>query len=397
VPGLLARSLRRRSWAAVAAMIVVALILGAATSITAFTASYDRAKAADARFTLGSDIRVTPPPTVTQTPDGAFTGQLETVPGIAGATPIAYGIQNSVVHSNRNEDAANVAAVDPSGFRAVAALDDADFVGSTADKALAALSADPTAALLSTDMADFISVGPGDPIRVLFAQGTPVQASSEMHVVGLFERLPGFPEGADALVNVAHLQQVVPATRPAFFLARTADGNRSTLDGAVTGVREGPGRQMTVDTRETTLAKDQSSLAALNILGLLTIDSSYALGMATVAIGIFVFGLLLQRRREYVTMRAQGLQPAEIRSLLVAETSAVTVAGCLAGIAVGLAMAYFLVNVLRPLFVLTPHVVLPAGTVVTLVLLVLGATLVASFAASGLIGRLKPTELLRDE
>jgi ABC-type antimicrobial peptide transport system permease subunit len=60
-------------------------------------------------------------------------------------------------------------------------------------------------------------------------------------------------------------------------------------------------------------------------------------------------------------------------------------------------MAYFLVHVLQPLFVLTPHLVIPAGGLVVLVLLSIAATLVASVAASALIGRLKPTELLRNE
>jgi hypothetical protein len=55
------------------------------------------------------------------------------------------------------------------------------------------------------------------------------------------------------------------------------------------------------------------------------------------------------------------------------------------------------VGVLRPLFVLTPRLVFPVGGVAVLVLAVLGATLASSLAASGLIGRLRPTELLRDE
>jgi ABC-type antimicrobial peptide transport system permease subunit len=152
-----------------------------------------------------------------------------------------------------------------------------------------------------------------------------------------------------------------------------------------------------VETRETNLDKDQSSLAALNIRGLLTLDSGFGLAMAIIAIGIFVFGLLLQRRREYVTMRAQGLQSREIRALIVAETGTVTVTACLVGILVGVGMAFFLVNVLRPLFVLTPRLLFPAGSVGVLVLLVLVATLASSVAASALVGRLKPTELLRDE
>jgi ABC-type antimicrobial peptide transport system permease subunit len=96
-------------------------------------------------------------------------------------------------------------------------------------------------------------------------------------------------------------------------------------------------------------------------------------------------------------MRAQGLQSSEIRALIVAETGTVTVTACLIGIVVGVGMAFLLVRVLRPLFVLTPRLLFPAGEVLLLVLLVVVATLVSSVAASGLVGRLKPTELLRDE
>jgi hypothetical protein len=60
-------------------------------------------------------------------------------------------------------------------------------------------------------------------------------------------------------------------------------------------------------------------------------------------------------------------------------------------------MGYLLVAVLRPLFVLPPQLVVPGGGVVLLVLLVVAATLAASLAASGLIARLRPSELLRDE
>ena len=398
IRSVLGRSLRRRSWVAAQAMIVIGLIVGAATSITMFTASYDRAKAVDARFSLGSDLKVAPDPTNQEAIGGAFAEQIRAVDGIDAATPVTYGVENSRIRSSRNEDVANVAAVDPRSFLRVAALADDNFVDMTAEEALTALVDEPTGALLSTEMAEFISVGPGDPILVLFAQGTDAQALAEMHVAGLFERLPAFPDGADAMVNVAQQQRFVPSTVPDFFLARTDDGQSSTLQGAVTDVSGlGGDRRMAVDTRETTLEKNQSSLAALNIRGLLTLDSGYGLAMAIVAIGIFVFGLLLQRRREYVTMRAQGLQSREIRSLIVAETATVTVSACLVGIVVGVAMAFFLVNVLRPLFVLTPRLVFPVGGVLVLVVLVVTATLVSALAASGLVDRLKPSELLRDE
>ena len=319
--------------------------------------------------------------------------------GIAAATPVVYGVENSRLRSARNEDAANVAAVDPRGFLAVAAVEDENFLDMTAEEAMTSLAEDPSGVLLSTEIAEFISAQPGDDLEVLFEQGTDVQVLASMHVAGLFERLPAFPDGADAMVDIAYFQQLVPSSVPDFFLARTTDGRTSTLEGAAAAVSTDldAGGQLGVETRETALDKDQSSLAALNIHGLLTLDSVYGLAMATVAIGIFVFGLLLQRRREYVTMRAQGLQSSEIRALIVAETSTVTVTACLVGIVVGVGMGFLLVRVLRPLFVLTPRLLFPAGEVLVLVLLVVVATLVSSVAASGLVGRLKPTELLRDE
>jgi putative ABC transport system permease protein len=399
VAGVLGRSLRRRSWVAAQGMIVIGLIVGVGTSIAVFTASYDRAKAADARFTLGSDLKVAPDPTNPEALVSGFADRIAAVSGVEAATPVVYGVDNGRVRGIRNEDAANVAAVDPRGFLRVAAPQDDDFVGTTAEKAMTGLADDPTAILLSTDFADFISAEPGEQVEVLFNRGTDRQALVNMHIAGLFERLPAFPDGADAIVNIAAQQRAVPSTAPDFFLVSTSDPSGSTLASAaaaLSGGLDGTGR-LVVETRGTTLAKDQSSLAALNIHGLLTLDSGYGLAMAIVAIGIFVFGLLLQRRREYVTMRAQGLQAREIRALIVAETGTVTVTACLAGIAVGVGMSIVLVDVLRPLFVLTPRLVFPAGGILLLVLLIAAATLASAAAASVLIGRLRPTELLRDE
>ncbi len=62
------------------------------------------------------------------------------------------------------------------------------------------------------------------------------------------------------------------------------------------------------------LARDQSSLAALKVAGLADLDSGFALAMAVIAIAIFVFGLLLQRRREYVTLRGPGTRSPDHRS-----------------------------------------------------------------------------------
>ncbi len=395
VRSLFVRSVRRRSWATAEGAIVIGLIVGLGTSVASFTASYDAAKAADARFFLGSDIRVTPSPTSPRPPDVGYASTLLSA-NIAEATPVVFSIHNTVLRSDHNEDAASLAAIDPATFPSVAAVEDSDFVDMTSQEAFDLLASDPTAALLSVEMAEFLTLEVGDPVQVLFGMGGKHPIVVPMRVAGLFQRLPAFPEGAQAVIDIAQMQQHSP-TVPDFFLARAVDPGDATLAAAVGGIDGASGERLTISSRQTALDKDQSSLAALNIRGLLTLDSSYALAMGVVAISIFVFGLLLQRRREYVTMRAQGLHAREIRRLIVAEAGAVAICGCAIGVIVGIAMAAFFVGVLRPLFILTPQLRIPGGSILTLTSLVMVATIVTSIAATSLVNRLRPTELLRDE
>jgi ABC-type lipoprotein release transport system permease subunit len=310
-----------------------------------------------------------------------------------------FGLSNALIESETNEDAANMAAVDPAAFERVAPLADGNFVGQSAASAMNALRSHPKGVLVESELADQLDVEQGDDVQVLFARGTKKQKLTTMKVLGLFNQLPGFPEGATLLTNLRRQVELIPSTNATFFLAQVTDPSTGTLHRAVAALRDGPGAAdpLQIDSRETILDKDQSSLAALNIRGLLALDSSYALAMAATAIIVYVFGLLLQRRREYVTLRAQGVRGGLVRSLLVTETGGVAVLGAAAGLLVGVAMAYFLVRVLRPLFVLRPEVVIPAGDVATLTALVLGVSLLASLAATRLVNRLSATELLRDE
>jgi putative ABC transport system permease protein len=396
--GLLTRSIRRRSWAAASAAIMVGLIVALGASVASFSASYNQAKARDARFVVGSDVRVTPSPISALEHPPEYAENLQ-VPGIHTATPVVYGLLNTLVESEVNEDSGNMAAIDPAAFGQVAPLIDSDFVGTTAASAMGALQQQPDGVFLEVEFADLLDVEPGDEVQVLFARATQEQKLSEMKVLGLFQRLPGFPDGVQVLANIKRHMQLIPSTNTTFFLAQTTEPSDATLDQALAELRDGPGATdaLQIDTRASALDKDQSSLAALNIRGLLALDSVYVLAMAATAITIFVFGLLLQRRREYVTLRAQGMRIREIRSLLITESVGVVIVGAVVGALVGAVMAHFLVTVLRPLFVLQPEVIIPRGDIAVLATLVLAVSVAASLAATNLIRRLPPGELLRDE
>lgn len=395
---LYASSVRRRSGALVEVAIVLGLIVALATCMAVFTASYDGAKAADARFAIGADFRIAPSPAVDQpyASDDAMNFQ---VTGVAAVTPVIYGIHNVILNSTRTSDPVNLAALQPLVYGQIAPISDDHFSGGNAAQSLAALAGRPQAILVEREMAAFLKIKPGDTLEALLARNTPQRVMVGLEVIGLFDRLAGFPDGAQALMNLDLYEQMVPSARPDFFLASMEDDSEGALIRAVSAVNQGPGASgdLLVDTRLSALAKDQSSLAALNISGLVRLVSAFALAMAIVTIAIFVFALMLQRRREYVTLRALGMQPGAIRSLIAAEAATAAIAGCAIGVPVGLLMAYYLVNVLRPLFILDPPYLVPHASLGLVAASILAATAITAMAASSLVNRMRATELLRDE
>jgi putative ABC transport system permease protein len=397
VRGSLTRSLRRRSWSLAGGVAAVGLVIAFGTSLLMFTTTYDAGKAADARFTLGSDLRVTPSVLSTMPHPPAYASQLQ-VPGIADVTPVVYRPQNAVLTTAFNEDQKSLAAIDPAGFRRVGALSDRIFPGGSAGAALSALRRDPRGVLLTTTTADDLKVTVGDQVKVLFARGTARQTDVKARVVGLFDRFPGFPDGVDVISNLSRYESATHGTPADFFLARTSTPGAAGLAAASDALRRGPGSRdrLNVDTTRTTLNKDQSSLTALNVRGLVDLNALFTLLMAAAGIAMFVFGLMLSRRREYVTLRAQGLQTHELRALVLGETGVVTGFALVAGVLVGCAMGVLLVRVLQPLFVLGRDAAFSvAGTAVLAGLVVLAAVL-SAVAATELLRRLNPTELLRE-
>jgi putative ABC transport system permease protein len=263
---------------------------------------------------------------------------------------------------------------------------------------MAALRADPHGLLVDSQTADDLQIERGDRVQVILARGTKQETLRTFTVVGLFDRFPGFPQGTNLVANLHQYTAATGSGRTDFFLARTTDGSSPGLARATAAIRAGPGKidPLKIDSTRTALDKDQSSITALNVNGLVNLNAAYALALSAAVLAIFVFGLILQRRREYATLLAQGLQAGELRALVLGETAFVAVCGLVAGALVGIGVAYLMVYVLRPLFILDPAVTYPAGRLAALAGLTALATLGSALAASALLGRIRATELLRE-
>jgi putative ABC transport system permease protein len=395
--GTVARSLRRRSWSLAAGIAALGLVVAFGASLAIFTATYDAAKANDANFAVGSDLRVTPSVLDAQPPSAEFAAKLR-VPGVASVSPVVFKLENSVLLVHANRTPTDLAAIDVATFARTAALSDSFFVGRSSASALAAMQSDPLGLLVDSQTAADLAIEPGDSVRVLLALGTKHQTAQTFHVIGFFTDFPGFPQHITLVANLRLYEAATHSRRIDFFLARTTDHSDASLAAAATRLRLSPGSHtpILIDSSAASLAKDQSSLTALDVSGLLRLDLLFTLPMSATAIAILIFGLMLQRRREYVTLCAHGMYTREIFALILGEAAFVALSGIAAGILVGTATSYLLVHVLQPLFVLPPDITIPPQTFAALVTQALGATLAFALVGTLTISHLKPTETLRE-
>ncbi|MDQ6773756.1 MAG: FtsX-like permease family protein [Candidatus Dormibacteraeota bacterium] len=390
--GTLRRSVQRRPLALASGVIAVALAVAFGSSLALFVSTYDVQKQADARFVTGSDVRVTPSALSTST--AAFDARLK-VPGVAGVTPLAQ-TSSAVVGTDKRA----LVALDAATFPKVATLPDAFFSHTSAAAAMAALRSDPAAVLVSVEMARTFNVQPGDQVKIQLPDQSGRLVPVTFHAAAIFQNFAGFPQGIDLVSNLDYYQTATGSPRVDLFFVRTSDPSPASVTHVASLLRSGPGQTtpLLVETTATAVNRDASTLAAINLRGLGGLESVYAVLMSVAGIALFVFGLLLQRRKEYVTMRALGIRMGQLRGLVLGEATVVAVLGLGVGAAVGAAMGVMFVQILAPLFTIPPtSLAVPALRLGVLSSLVLGGTGLSVLLAARSLRRLNPVELLREE
>ena len=390
--GVLRRSVQRRSLPIASAVIAVGLAVGFGSSLAILVSTYDAEKSADARFVVGGDIRVTP--SVAAPQQITFAGRLH-VPGVTAVTAVA---QNSGAIVGTDKRA--LVAIDPATFSEVASLPDSFFSGISAHDAMAALQNDPAGVLISKEMARTFNVQTGDQVRVQLpvAGGKPVPVT--FHAAGMFINFPGYPQGIDLVGNLSFYRNATGVSRADVFLLRTADPSPAGVAQVAQSLKQsiGSSSPLLIETTATAINRDSSTLTALNLRGLGSLEALFAVVMSAIGVAIFVFGLLLQRRNELVTMRALGMGLGQLRALVVGEATIVAALSLVIGGLVGAAMAVMFVQVLTPLFTIPPTgLTVPADELVLLATLVLGGVGLASLVSARVLRRLNPAELLREE
>lgn len=394
VAGLIGRGLRRRSVPLVALVLPLILVVAIGEGMATFAATYASAASADARHALGGDIRVNPAPVGTLGATSLSPGLLA-VPGVGQLSEVVYGDGNAVMTTSFNQDQVSLAAVDPRTYPKVSSLRDDAFSGASVNSAVGELSG-PASVYLRTTLSDDLHADVGSDVTILLAAGTNAAAQVKLHVAGLFTDLPGLGRYVNVLIGLDTYRAATHSTAPDFYLLQAGgtSGDRQAVAARITAAAHLP--LGSVQTRDTSLATDQSSLTALNIGGLLTLDLGFTAALLVTGLATYGFAVLLQRRREYAALVAHGLAPARLRLLLLAEVGVAAAISLSAGSLLALPTGALLGGALKPLFVVPPVLsVSPVGLAAYAAVAVL-ATGAVSLGIGVLLQKAETAEVLRE-
>jgi putative ABC transport system permease protein len=388
--GLTSRSLRRRGGRVAGLALLLALALSFGVAVTTFGATYDTSRRADARYTIGADLRVTP--ALTNPQPASFADRLR-VSGVRAVAPV-WVASDAVVGSQTQA----VYGVDVAALTAATTIPDRFFPDGDARGALARLAATPDGLLVSTELAASYNIQLGDTVALHLPRRGGGATDLKPHVVGIFSMFPTSSQNSDLVVNAALLTAATGNPDPGFFLLGT-DGRAATND-AVAATLTG---QFTdrlaarIETANRAISQDQSSLVGLNLAGLVALDRLYAALLVGLGLGVFLWGGILERGRELGTLEALGATRGQVGGLLLLEGAVLTVVGIAGGLLIGAPLAWQYNGFLPGIFAVPqPTLAIPWAALGALLALALVGVLMAAGLAVLRLRRLWPAEALRE-
>jgi len=385
---VIGRAVGRRAAALgrIAALAARALSFGVSLAIFAHT--YDTQQRVDAQLTLGSDVKVTPAQRTPQT--AGFALRLAAAPGVAAATPF----KSTVAYVGT--EIQDIFGIDVPSFRRASFLADAFFQKLTAQQAMDRLAATPDGIFISDEMARDYSILPGDAVRLrLYNVPRHGYVTVPFHVVGVASEFATAPKDAFLVVNQQALIAATGDPHVDTFLVRATGDAAAAERGVRASLIGGP--PVDTQTITTVAAGLATSLTALNLRGLATIELAYTVAILTAGVLLALLAGLAQRRGEFAALRAIGASGRQMGAFVASEALLVGALALVTGAVVGGVLGGMLVTILNGIFDPPPAGPLPPWPTLALLL----ALAVAGIAASATVAlswlrQLRVSEELRE-
>ncbi|BCP54866.1 hypothetical protein K32_34830 [Kaistia sp. 32K] len=382
--GVVAATFARQSRRLTAGIALAALAFAFAGSTAIFNATYAAQARVDAELTNGSDV------TLSGTPASPASRLLSPLAGLASADAIVP-MQHRYAYVGA--DLQDLYGIDPATIGQATAIDDAFFASGDARATLAELARTPDGVLVAQETINDYQLARGDPINLrLQTRSGGGYHAVPFHIVGVVREFPTAPKDSFLVANAAYVAEKTGLPDSETVLLR-AKGSVRQLAGDAGAIAAGtPGvRVTTIDQAVETIG---SSLTAVDLSGLTTLELGFALVMVVASSGL-VFALgLADRQRAFAILSALGARPKHIAAFVWSEAGLILAGGAFFGGITGWLVAYVLVRLLNGVFDPPPEALtIPFGYLLAVLAVAAAATLVAATWMTRRATQLSTTEL----
>jgi putative ABC transport system permease protein len=341
-----------------------------------------------------------------------FAAQLQ-VPGVTGVSGVARD-QQALVGSEKN----SVYGIDVASFRKVAYLPDNFFVDGSSPKTidamrnrttnyapgsaqqvLDALANTPNGVIISVEQAEKYNIQVGDPVLLrLYNRTTTQYTDVKALTVGLFTYFPTSAQDSGFILNRDFMTQSSGNPAMDYFWIK-ADGTPATIESVSNALATQYKNVMPVrvQSTETVVKIDQSSLTSMNLGGLGAMERFYTLLVVSVGLAIFLLAMINERQREFGAMRALGANLKQLRRFIFAEALTIGVLSLVIGSVIGVGLARLLVMLLGVVFTI-PATGLdwPVIELASMTGFILAGMILSTLLSTQRLARIKVVEALRE-
>lgn len=338
--GLVSASLCRQRRLAIQGIVLVALAVSFAVSTAIFNTTYNSQLHVDAELTNGSDVTVTGN---TSSPPSTKLDAFKSLPGIVAVQQMQHRF------AYVGNDLQDIYGIDPRHIDEATDMSNAYFAGGNAKTTLDALAVQADGVLVSEETVKDFQLHPGDQLNLRLQNIHDHQYHAvPFHFIGVVREFPAAPKDSFLVANASYIAQKTGSAAAEIILIRS-QANPGELAARVrTAVSDLAGAKVT-DIGSTQRAIG-SSLTAINLHGLTSLELIFAILMIAGATGLILALSLIERRRMFVILSALGANDRQIGAFFWAEGLLILVTGSLAGAILGLGIAETLVKVLTGVF-----------------------------------------------
>ena len=369
---IVAAALSRQARRLTAGIAMTALAISFAVSTAIFNATYEAQSRVDAELTNGADVTVFG---TSEKPADAYLAALAALPDAAAAEPMQHRF------AYVGADLQDLYGIDPVRIGHATSLSDAYFSGRNAAAMLARLAATPDGVLVSQETVQDFQLQQGDTINLRLMSVRDHQYHPvSFKFIGVAREFPTAPKDSFLVANARYVAEKTGSPASEYVLMRARGDPARLAAQASSVVAHDPSMKITDIGQAAHLIG--SSLTAVDLAGLTTIELVFAVMMAAAAGGLMLALGLIERRRNFAILSAIGATRQQLSAFLWSEGLLVIVGGVAFGMLSGVATAWMLVKLLTGVFDPPPDALSIPWVYLGIVLFLMMAAVVAAVLAA---------------